>query len=658
MSIVRFGDYDLLRRLGVGGMSEIFLARPADPARSGERYALKRLLPELAAAPEFVELFDREMRLATRLRHPNLLGVHDSGCVDGRYFIVGEYVEGLDCWKISRRLARLDEVLPLQLVVRIVAEVLLGLQYIHELHDEQRRPAGVVHGDVSPSNILVSLRGEVKVGDFGVALVPSEELEQQRRRRLRGKIRFLSPEQLEGRPPDARADLFAVGVLMAEMILGRSPFHGQTDVAVMLNIRDVRLNLSDDFERNVPVELRATLLRALSREPRERHASAAAMREEVLRYARQWNLRLEREELAGLVQRLLRPGDVGDADPHRETLTPEENAPVLPREVRVEPTPAAPLPPATHYLVRRADGGTLGPFPYARLIEAVTLAEADSHDEVSVDGGPFLPLTSIPGVRQHLPLLEQTTTGVVLPAVPDRTGRFETDTVAGVLLELAAARETGLLVADLHAIRKEVYLVEGGPLYVSSNVRSEQLGPFLVARGAISSLELDMALAVLPRYQGSMADALLALEAIDPMALFEHLTEHLRLRLLDLFTWQSGIWMFYRGVECRREFSLPPATPRLLRDGIEHSLPTHELESWWSTTAPIELAAAADPRPPRDWWELGDTEQAVLDALTRRTSGVELLGRLLRQRIDLEREEILRAVHFSLVAGLARLALV
>ncbi|MBN1771711.1 MAG: serine/threonine protein kinase [Deltaproteobacteria bacterium] len=655
---MRFGDYELLRRLGAGGMAEIYLARPIDPARAAERYALKRLLPEFAAAPEFLELFEREMRLAARLRHPNLLGVHDSGRVEGQYFIVGDYVEGLDCWKISRRLARLDEVLPLHLVVQIVAGVLQGLEYIHNLGDGQGRPAGVVHGDISPSNILVSVRGEVKVSDFGVALVPSEELEQQRRRKLRGKIRFLSPEQLEGRPVDARSDLFSIGVLMAEMILGRSPFHGQTDVAVMLNIRDVRLNLSDDFTRNVPDELRTTLLRALSREPRERHASAAAMREEVLRYAHQWNLRLDPADLAALVTRLLRPGDLGDQDAYRETLTPEENAPVLPREDRAEAAPGTPVESGVEYVVRRADRATLGPVTYARLLEAVALSEVLTRDEVSIDGGPFLPLTSVPGVRQHLPLLDQTTTGVVPPAVPDRTGRFDTDTVAGVLLELSAARETGLLIADLHAIRKEVYLVDGNPLYVSSNIQGEQLGAFLVARGVISTMELDMALAVLPRYQGRMADALLALEAIDPMTLFEQLTEHLRLRLLDLFTWQSGVWMFYRGVECQREFSLPPATPGLLRDGIEHSLPAHELESWWSATAPIELVAASDPRPPRDWWALGDADQTVLDALAHRTTGAALLGQLLRQRIDLERTEILRAVHFALMAGLARLTLV
>jgi serine/threonine protein kinase len=653
---VVFGRYELLRRLGAGGMAEIFLARPIEPAKREERYALKRLLPELADLPDFKELFEQETRLAAKLSHPNLLSVHDCGVVDGRYFIASEYVEGLDCWKISRRLARSGEVLPLPLIVQIVCGTLEGLEYIHTLRDEAGRPLGVVHRDVSPSNILVSLSGEVKLSDFGIALVPNEELENQRRKRLRGKIRFLSPEQLEGKRLDARADLFAVGVLMAEMILGRSPFHGQTDLAVLLNIRDVRLNLSDDFEKNVPEILRATLLRSLARDPRDRHPSAAAMRQEVLDFARRTGLTLAPRQLADEVQRLLRPGDVGDEDVHRSTLTPEENEPVAPRDPLDRYLKATPVEPTAEYVVQKADGRQFGPFPYARLVEGVATGEFCSLDTVSTDGAAFLPLTSVPGIRQHLPLLEQTTTGVIIPSVPDRKGRFETDTVPGVFVALAAQRETGLLVADLNAIRKEIYFVDGNPLYVSSNIQSEQLGRFLLARGVIGSMELDMALAVLPRYQGNIGDALIALEVIDPVTLFEHITEHIRHRLLDLFTWKGGPWWFYRGVTCERDFTLLPAAPALIHEGINHSLPAHELEDWWTSTAAIDLAPVAKPNPPREWWGLEPADAAVLAVLDHRMSGAEALGRIQQRIPEAPREKLLRAFHFCLTAGLLQLA--
>jgi serine/threonine protein kinase len=653
---VLFGRYELLRKLGTGGMAEIFLARPIDPARRNERYALKRLLPELAEMEDFVELFEQETRLASRVRHPNLLTVHDCGRVEGRYFIISEYVEGLDCWKISRRLARAGEALPLPLVTQIALGTLEALDYIHTMKDEAGRPLRVVHRDVSPSNILISLKGTVKLSDFGIALVPNEELENQRRKRLRGKIRFLAPEQLDGQMVDFHADLFAVGVLMAELILGRSPFHGQTDLAVLLNIRDVRLNLAEDFEKNVPAELRATLLRSLARDPKDRHASAAAMRDEVLAFARKAGVRLEPGELADTVQRLLRPGDLGDEDVYRSTLTPEENEPVLPREPLDEFGKKTPVEPSVEYRVQKSDGQVLGPINYAQLIEGVSTGLFSSVDRVSADGGPFLPLTSVPGVRQHLPLLEQTTTGVVIPAVPDSKGRFETDTVAGVFIQLAAGRETGLLVADLNAIRKEIYFVDGNPLYVSSNIQSEQLGRFLLARGAIGTMELDMALAVLPRYQGNISDALLALDVIDPVTLFEHITDHIRHRWLDLFTWKSGAWWFYRGVTCQREFMLLPSAANMIREGIDHSLPDAELEDWWNSTATIDLDPVASAKPPREWWSPNEQDKLVLATIDRRMSGAEAMGRLLQHEPAPSRDKILRSLNFCLTAGLLRLA--
>ncbi|MCK7539679.1 MAG: hypothetical protein MZV63_56590 [Marinilabiliales bacterium] len=174
-------------------------------------------------------------------------------------------------------------------------------------------------------------------------------------------------------------------------------------------------------------------------------------------------------------------------------------------------------------------------------------------------------LTSVPGVRQHLPLLEQTTTGVVAPAVPDLHRAVRHRHGGGCDDRAGRTRETGAAGGRPQRDPQGDLPRDGGPLYVSSNIRGEQLGAYLVARGAITSMELDMALAVLPRYQGNMADALLALEAMDPMALFEQLTEHVRLRLLDLFTWRSGVWMFFRGVKCQRDWQPPAATPAAAR---------------------------------------------------------------------------------------------
>lgn len=649
-----FGNYTLLRRIGQGGMSEVFLAKPNDPRRYHERYALKRLLPDLARAPNFVQLFDQERALAARLDHPNVVRVVDGGLVEGRCFMVTEYVEGLDAWKVTRRLARQIETLPLDQVLWIVTEALSGLAYLHGLRDERGEPLGIVHRDVSPSNILISRRGEVKVGDFGIALISSAEVEQQRRQRLRGKIRYLSPEQIRNQPLDARSDLFAVGVLLAELIIGRTPFRGQTDIALLLNIRDVRLHLAEDLDERTPAELRQILMQALARDPRDRAPDATAMRDRLLAFAAATGLRLGPEPLAATVERLLRPGDVGDEDVLRDTLTPWAHAPVGPREVAVAGARTAERS-ATTYRVRWADGRESPDLSYAEIVEQLLGGHIQPTDQVSVDGADYRPVNALPDLVRHLPLLTPTTTRIDGPGVPDRHGLFQDDTVPAVFLLLARHRETGLLVADAASVRKEVYLVEGHPTYASSNLGSELLGEYLVRKGVLNRGELEMALAMLPRYEGHLGDTLVALELVDPLTLFHHITEQVREKVLDLYRWPAGTWSFFRGVVCdKRVFPLSSSAPDLLHEGIHRSRTDEQIEAWWATQEARTLAPAPEADPPPEWWPLTETERQMLAAIDRPLRASDALRHLPARVPKLDRRALLRALHLLLVAGLVR----
>lgn len=649
-----FGNYTLLRRLGQGGMSEVFLARPLDPRRYHERYALKRLLPELARVPNFVQLFDQERALAERLEHPNVVRVVDGGMVEDRCFMVIEYVEGLDGWKVTRRLARQVETLPLDQVLWIVTETLSGLAYLHELRDEQGRPLGIVHRDVSPSNILISRQGEVKLGDFGIALISSAEVEQQRRQRLRGKIRYLSPEQVRNQPLDARSDLFAVGVLLAELIIGRTPFRGQTDIALLLNIRDVRLHLAEDLDERTPAELREILMQALARDPQDRPASAAEMRDRLLAFAAAAGLRLGPAPLAATVERLLRPGDIGDEDVLRDTLTPWVNEPVGPRAVVVAGGRPA-EPPAARYRVRWADGRESPDLSYAEIVEQLLAGRVAATDAVSVDGAAFRPVSALPDLLRHLPLLTPTTTRIDGPGLPDRQGLFQDDSVAGVFLVLARHRETGLLVADAGSVRKEVYLVDGHPTYASSNLASELLGEYLVRKGVIQRGELEMALALLPRYEGHLGDTLVALELVDPLTLFQHISEQVREKVLDLYRWPAGTWSFFRGVMCdKRVFPLASSAPELLHAGIHRSRSDAQIEEWWAGTEERTLAPAPAADPPAEWWPLTDLERRALAAIDRPLRAADALRRLQARVPQADRAALLRALHLLLTAGLVQ----
>lgn len=649
-----FGEYRLLRKIAIGGMSEIFLAQPLDPARHSERYVVKRLAPEIAHTSDFIEMFQTEARVATKLRHPNIVRIYDCGVTRGQCYMVMEYVEGLDCWKITRRLARLVETLPLPQVVLVLSGVLRALGYLHGLADEGGRPLGIVHRDVSPSNIYVSRRGDVKLGDFGIALLPGKEAQTERRTRLRGKIRYLSPEQVQGKPFDHRSDLFAVGVLLAELIIGRSPFRGQTDIAVLLNIRDVKLHLAEDLDDRTPPGLREILLRAMAREPEDRYSGAAPMLADLEAFASSEGPAAGPADLAATVERLLRPGDVGDQPTRLDgTPTPSALAPIGPRESRVSFDDLTPIRLVYEYRVHAAAGGAPeGPFNYGEMVERILNGVLRPDDRVSANHGPFVALSSLSDLAQHLPVLTPVTKRVDQPGLPDRRGLLQDEPVGRVFAKLSAARETGLVVFDCDATRKEVYLSEGSPVYASSNVHGELLGEYLVSKGVISRMELEMALAVLPKYQGHIGDTLVALELVDPLTLFEHITEQVRRKILDLFHWKRGEWSFYRGVLCeKRAFPLATTGTALIHEGIRQALTDAAVEEWWTSVKPSALTPVRRPEPPAAEWPLGDAERRVLALVDRRIDAEEAM-RIALAGTPLDRAAIIRAAAVCVAAGL------
>lgn len=646
------GGYELLRRIGMGGMSEVLLARPADPARREERYALKRLLPELAARPGFGDLMRREIAVGSRVSHPNVVSVLDWGSEEGRWYLVTEYVEGIDAWKLTRRLSRRGERLPLDAVVLAAESTLAGLDHLHRLCDARGRPLGIVHRDVSPSNVFVSVRGEAKLGDLGIAQLDGAAAERERMRRLRGKIRFLSPEQIRGGPVDARSDVFAAGVLLAELALGRSPFAGRTDLDVLLAIRDVRINLIGELQDRLPEPLMRVLLRSLARDPDERYSTAAAMREDLRALAREQGLPFDPGALAAAVEHVLQPGDLGDEPVDRIPLTPLVLDPVGPREPppTSERTPAIPI----DACVVDSSGRTrIGPLGIAELVERVLAGEVGERDRVSVGGAPPLPVRDLPALARHLPPRDGRPP-TDPPGAPDLSGLFRDAPAGRLFLDLMRRRETGLVRAENGTVRKDVYVIDGRPTHASSNVPGELLGETLVARGILSRIELDTALTLMPRYGGRLGDTLVALDLVDPLALFEAITEQVRKRILDLFTWRFGRWTFHRGLRCEKAFfPLPSFGPSVVHDGILASCEPRELESWFDELAETPIHRHETPDPPPESWVFGPIERAALDAACG-GCGRETFERMRRSVPDAPPEELLAALRFTLTAGLLR----
>jgi serine/threonine-protein kinase len=267
-SVDRIGPYHVLRKLGQGGMAQVFLAVAYGASGFEKRVAVKLLLPELEHSAELVRALIEEARLGAQLAHRNLVQVHQLGVADGRYYVVMDFVDGCDLATLQLRAPP-----PPELALAVAEELARALDYVHRAADDAGRPLGLVHRDVSPSNVLVSRAGEVKLADFGVA--KATLLADITRGNIRkGKYAYMSPEQVGGDPLTAASDQFALGILLYEMLAGQRPFNGEGPHETMERIRRAdRPDLS-----RVPDPARDAIARCLAREPNARFSSTEELR--------------------------------------------------------------------------------------------------------------------------------------------------------------------------------------------------------------------------------------------------------------------------------------------------------------------------------------------------------------------------------------------
>lgn len=281
------GRYRVTRRLATGGMAELYLCSVEGALGYTRPVVVKQILPHLSRDPEFVQMFATEAKLATHLAHPNIVPILELGEHDERLFIAMEYVEGADLQQLARVMAQRGQHVPASLACAVADRVLAALDHAHNAVDAHRRPLCVVHRDISPSNLLLSRQGEVKVTDFGVALVGNHCPQG----RVRGTFSYMSPEQARGDPVDPRSDLFSVGIVLAELLLGRRLFTAGSGAETLQRVRSVELGVLDQHEGEIPPVLVAILRRALRPDPADRFPSARAFQEaleDFLHQRRQW----------------------------------------------------------------------------------------------------------------------------------------------------------------------------------------------------------------------------------------------------------------------------------------------------------------------------------------------------------------------------------
>ncbi len=277
----RFGRYTLFDAIGKGGMAEIFLARAETELGATRLAVVKQILPQFSGSPEFAEMLIHEAKLAARLSHAHIVQVFDLGREGDQLYIAMEYVEGFDLNALLRKCSQEKVALPVEFALGIVCDVLRGLDYAHRRMNEDGEPLGLVHRDVSPSNVLVSFEGEVKLCDFGIAhannAISARSADQEVDDALKGKAGYMSPEHARGERIDARGDVFATGILLWELLAGRRLYSARSSGSLLEQAR--RADVPALEPRDLPDEARlyAIVRKALAKDRDERYASASAM---------------------------------------------------------------------------------------------------------------------------------------------------------------------------------------------------------------------------------------------------------------------------------------------------------------------------------------------------------------------------------------------
>jgi hypothetical protein len=277
-----FGKYYLVDKIATGGMAEIFRAKTYSHGGFQQTLVIKRILKHLGENEDFVEMFVDEAKLSVALQHANIIRIYDFGKLLDNYFIAMEWVDGKDVRNLLRKLAKNGDYVPIDLAAFIAYEACKGLHYAHTKSDLKGQPYNIIHRDVSPSNLLVSYDGDVKVADFGIAKAKSNAGTTDVGI-IKGKFDYMSPEQAEGSGRvDHRSDVFALGIVLWEMLAGRRLFKGTTDIETLGRVRAADVDPPSAVNARVPAAFDRVVMKALRRLPDDRYATAEAMAEDLL----------------------------------------------------------------------------------------------------------------------------------------------------------------------------------------------------------------------------------------------------------------------------------------------------------------------------------------------------------------------------------------
>jgi serine/threonine-protein kinase len=394
----RLDRYELLCPIASGGMASVWLARLRGKRGFEKLFAIKTIKTELISDPHFQEMFLDEARIASRIIHPNVAQILELGEQDDILFIVMEYVDGDSVAKVNRLALKRGSPLPPGISMRIVADTCAGLHAAHQLEDDKGELLGVIHRDVSPQNILLTTAGTAKVIDFGLVKAKNRSAAETQSGVVKGKIRYMAPEQVNGKRLDHRVDVWAAGMCLYELITGHTPYHKEDDLDVVKRL------MSEDplppFDVAVPPQIERILTRAIAKDPEARFESCAAMRRAIEAAIHELDLPAEDEDVAEFLRTTLpelaakRAKTISAAIEAAETRA--SAAPSLaalgPDDIAFDPTEVSQRSPSTDDAVplTRKRPETIADKPAQDTEDRAQSAESDGHRTVASSGARTL----------------------------------------------------------------------------------------------------------------------------------------------------------------------------------------------------------------------------------------------------------------------------
>jgi eukaryotic-like serine/threonine-protein kinase len=343
---MNIGRYEIIRKLAMGGMAEVFLAKAAGPLGFEKTLVLKRILPHLAEETTFVEMFLAEAKLVAHLNHPNIVQIFDFGEADNSYFLAMEYIDGPNLRTLIKRAITVDQPLHPALCAKIVAAACEGLAYAHDFRDPAtQNPLGLIHRDISPDNIMLSRQGAVKVADFGIAKAAGYGPQTQEGV-LKGKLAYMAPEQLKAAPLDRRADVYALGIVLYELLTRCKPFEATTDASLMRAILFEEFVPAQERRPDLPEPLQRILARAVARERDQRYPDCFALQTDLERFVVSTGEPLSSFSISRLITQLGLEPQENEPSPKREERTLHTNAlRTISKPAAQEEPPTAPATP-------------------------------------------------------------------------------------------------------------------------------------------------------------------------------------------------------------------------------------------------------------------------------------------------------------------------